>query len=1345
MTRMQWTKRWVIGACALVVVTADAGAVDVPKPVFRVGFDGTALPDHAAGIKVHPSLKTDGLRYVAGKTGKAVLLGACAPLIYQAKGNVPDEATIAFWVKPLDWQKIDKWRYLLVLSPRGRAIMYLAQYPRKDPVLQFLWTPVYSPGHETTDGALKVNEWNHVAVAWDGIRSRVYFNGVLVLSKQHPSGFRPQIPPRATLQLGGLDATASSGSSYQNAPWGEADTALDELSVYPGALSATQIAHLAGRAEEARPLSGPPSQPAQLHIPKRAIAPTLDGHLTDGEWDAAATMLPLIDATRPGHTFDYPEQRVHFAYDDNHLYAAMRSVFPIGAHIPKGGTRRDLQAPDEQVWDDESFELWILRQGEERTYRFAGNVAGGFTEMLGKDYAWTGDWRIASSLTMNIYGNEIWDVELAIPWRTIGLEKGDGAELKLNACRTWRCLDQLGMTSLSGSKGYPETAFFPTAVFAPTAPSYTIVTAGSPSAGEMTQTFTFSNHSKSPLHAKFNVSLESVVPGQDQIVTKAILDLAPGATRDVPVAVNITDTIYQRLVYSLTRDDGEKLLHASIPFELQADFLDVIPLLSKNVVVVRPAVRLYESHLRAAGVKADRIVLRLLDPRGKTIVEQGVKGDTEVSLDLPTAGPWGEYRVQLVGLGGREPAKPSERRFMRSEPPVWLTQPDDVMDQVLPPFTALETEQNSAGVTVRCWGRAYQFGKRLLPVSIASSGAPELLSTPIALLVDGEDVGAASLAMKSHSAVRSELAGTAETDQVTIGHESWVEYDGVMFHEVTVRAKKDVGSVSLRVSLRREHAKYAHFASGGFGAGGGFTEELAGPLKASFYPVVWVGDFERGLAWFCEGGADIAPGQLQPILVTPGEETVELRVRLLGKLEAGAQATVRFGFVATPVKPLHPRYPLNVFARDTLWDHPPKIPAYCSVIWNPYNFFQDIPFYDPATKRMTTSDTQVKEILRGTSTKHMPYMTPYTLTSEYKEAMEYRREWELVPVRHNDTYTRLVGDGETRPWTELWMSPNSESYRRFYAWKFRDMLKRTGLSAAYFDFGCAIRDSNAHHGGRGGYCLLGMRDFYRRIVNEFVKAGVRDYAIIAHNSQAVQIPALSFVTHFYSGEHLRTSSSPTLHEGRDYLDTLPLHYFGIEQSGLPWGIHGNMLVEFDEAEHLHKRIGVTDETVTEYLWNRTPSVVMPILLHGGLPDGYRLSLPYYKSVIATLTAFDVPSATFHPYWRNQDQVRADHADVRISAYARPESPRVLLVVGNLSKKPVETVVTCDLQSFYDGWNVSRIKGMKRVVKKGELWQAVEHVGARDARIIGLGPNHVKLWVRGHAMALVEVTGHVRIR
>ena len=452
-----------------------------------------------------------------------------------------------------------------------------------------------------------------------------------------------------------------------------------------------------------------------------------------------------------------------------------------------------------------------------------------------------------------------------------------------------------------------------------------------------------------------------------------------------------------------------------------------------------------------------------------------------------------------------------------------------------------------------------------------------------------------------------------------------------------------------------------------------------------------------------------------------------------------------WGVLATPVKPLHPRHPLNIFARDALWDEPPAVPLYASMRWNPYHFFQDIPFYDPASKSLTTEGAQLRAAFAETGVKILPYLNPYTLTSEYPEANHYRREWEILPARHAPGYfERPVTADRKEKWTECWMSPASETYRRFFAYRVGRSIREYGLRGLYFDFATAYRDSNKYHGAHGGYCILGMRDFYRRLVNEFVKAGNEDYVIVAHNSQAVQIPALSFVTHFYNGEHLRTSSSPTLHEGRDYLDTLPLYYFGIEQSGLPWGIHGNMLCEFDEGDHLLERIGVTDETVAEYLWNRTPSIVMPILLHGSLPDGYRLSMPYLKPVVALLHQFDVPSATFHPYWRNAELVQVDDDRFKVSAWSRPESPRLLLVVGNLAKEDGEATITVNLNSLYD-WNQFTLPGMKRVRKRGDLMQMVERVGARDARILGISGKKIKLWVRGHAMALVEATGHMRIR
>jgi len=120
--------------------------------------------------------------------------------------------------------------------------------------------------------------------------------------------------------------------------------------VFSGALGTVQIAALAGVDKKARVLEGIPPNPPALDIPKLAPAPKLEGHLEQGEWDAASSLATLIDAGNFGRSFDCPEQRVYFAYDDHHLYVAMRSHFPTGALYPRAPTRKTLVDPDVEVW-----------------------------------------------------------------------------------------------------------------------------------------------------------------------------------------------------------------------------------------------------------------------------------------------------------------------------------------------------------------------------------------------------------------------------------------------------------------------------------------------------------------------------------------------------------------------------------------------------------------------------------------------------------------------------------------------------------------------------------------------------------------------------------------------------------------------------------------------------------------------------------------------------------------------------------------------------------------------------------------------------------------------------------
>ncbi|MBT3375490.1 MAG: hypothetical protein HN742_11295 [Lentisphaerae bacterium] len=1321
----------------------------LPSPTFHLPFDGNVQPAAAAGAAKHPSLKPAGAQFVEGKSGKAVLLGNGPVLVYQAGGNVPNEATLSFWLKPMDWEKLREWRKLVTICPGGRSGMMFAHYPGRAPHLQFRWGASYGgAGHEATKRPLTMNKWNHVAIAWDSVRSRIYFNGDLALSRQHDGDFRPNLGPKATLHFGGIIVGTSSGKSYGRNPWGKADTALDEFVVYPGMLNASQIAQLAGTDIVSTPVQGPPREPQLLAVPKLLTPPDLDGQLAEGEWAGATSLPVLIDAREPGKSFDYPKQEFHLAYDEANLYVAARVHFPLGADIPKGGLRKGRDAPDNTIFGDESFEFWLFRSDTEKRYRFAGNVAGGFNEILGKDMTWNGEWTYSTSTRTTIYGNETWDIEVAVPFDTIGIADPDGVELKMNLCRTWRCLEKLGLTTWCGQGNYPLVKHYGKIVLSPDAVGVRLTGDGSPSAGEFGQVIDIANPGGAPFAGVFELVLQAANADDDQVVRSFPLQLDPGASTTMSAQCAITDPMFQRVAYVLRREGKtEPSMRYSVPFELRTDFLDVVPLNLQHRLVVKPAYALFRAYAARDGAETARVELRVTDSEGNRVATRVLTEDTEISFELPETGPWGEYSVEMLAFGedGDELGR-NDGVFQRPQTPVWATQRDDSMDRVLPPFTPLKTQVGENGdVQVSCWGRTYTFGGSMFPTALKNGDVPDVLVAPIQLHIGGEPAGGLTPTVVRESAVRDEFTATVGTDTYSLKASLWIEYDGLIWYDVELEAKAALAGATLAAALRPDQARYTHYTASMMSLGGGHTAVVDGPLALKFWPVVWVGNYERGLCWFTEGLNDLATSAKHPINIVPEGDSVRLEVRLVDALAAGEKATMRFGLLATPVKPQNPRYPLNFFAQSSaLYKQPPTVPLYSTVWWTFHKWFLDLPEYSKSLGKWgTPADWAPSKT--DTVTRWTPYLDPCTLTPEYPEARHYLREWEILPAQHRQGFKRKLPDGGEEPFAELWLSPASESFRKYYAWRVADLIRRTGIRGLYFDFGCAMRDSNKYHGANGGYYILGLRDFYRRMVNEFVKAGIDDPVIVVHNSMSVQIPTLTFATHLFNGEHHRTKSGTTLHHGKDYLDTLPLHYFGIEHSGLPWGLHGNMLPEFPEAKQLVEGLGVTDETVTEYLWNRTGSVIMPILLHGCLPGGVRVSHPYYKRVLAILTQFDIPSAVFHPYWRNVDAVTADNLSVKVSLYARPDAPKLLLVVGNLADEGREITIKLSMDRFYNGWSTSPLVGMKRVAKKGEIMHAVERMGTKNARLLEVGPHHVKLWVRGHDMALVEVDGHEKVR
>ena len=113
-----------------------------------------------------------------------------------------------------------------------------------------------------------------------------------------------------------------------------------------------------------------------------------------------------------------------------------------------------------------------------------------------------------------------------------------------------------------------------------------------------------------------------------------------------------------------------------------------------------------------------------------------------------------------------------------------------------------------------------------------------------------------------------------------------------------------VEELLLEMPVRPEHARYLYHFPGQWGsvANSGFLP--AGGWTHAFKPFVWLGDEDRGLAWFCESDENWSPADPQQALtISRREDRVVLCCHLIERPTVLAgPLKYTFGFQATPVK-----------------------------------------------------------------------------------------------------------------------------------------------------------------------------------------------------------------------------------------------------------------------------------------------------------------------------------------------------------------------------------------------------------------------------------------------------------
>lgn len=176
----------------------------------------------------------------AGKQGLALFLPGTTSRFgiapNQASLNIPDKITIAAWVNPAEIRnctilsKTGNDGYALGLASTGKVEFQINSNTNG------LTYKVYSNSNYVANGTT----WTHVAATFDGTTSKIYINGILDIAVTFPA------PVAIITNTSGLYI----GSLLGDRRW---RGGLDEVRLYRGALTATEIGPLAGVIPPAAP------------------------------------------------------------------------------------------------------------------------------------------------------------------------------------------------------------------------------------------------------------------------------------------------------------------------------------------------------------------------------------------------------------------------------------------------------------------------------------------------------------------------------------------------------------------------------------------------------------------------------------------------------------------------------------------------------------------------------------------------------------------------------------------------------------------------------------------------------------------------------------------------------------------------------------------------------------------------------------------------------------------------------------------------------------------------------------------------------------------------------------
>ena len=1091
-------------------------------------------------------------------------------------------------------------------------------------------------------------------------------------------------------------------------PW-RGDTMIKSLRLYRTALNGKEIAEISGfKAEDIAK-----RHPEVLTIPHVSPAEIqADNERKERRWEKAASFVALTDIENPEKSWQIPENHFRVFCDDKNLYFGFDAVFPAGSVIKKG---YGPEEGEKEVWGWESFELYFSRDGN--LYRFAGSAAGGKTESRNNDRNYNPEWTWRSFLKTQINDSVLWKGEIVIPWKSIGLNAPPTEGISFNFCRSWLLDNRRILSALSRpGKGYGDVEGFKVLKPAEYTPVLQILSRNDPSYGTLEQKISMVCGTDSEV--SYQITLEN---SMGLMTPEVIFNRGVQLKKDVPAVLEINSpamtSIADRLVFSLTDKSGKKVyMRQILPVKIAPDYLTVVPLFSQEKILVG-----CRKHQVAAKYGKDfvgRIVLS--GPDGKILAEQPGNSDT-LEFHFPRNSGSGIYKMEL---------RTEDAKTVISSVPFhfpgfgeWSRITFD--NRILPPFTPLKTTDSSTGKNVSMWGRTYLLdGNRLFPRDMISRGE-SLFAAPVTFRINGKNVSDNVTSVWGKSAPhRFEYSGTMTSGDVRISSRNWIEYDGIAYYTVKIKALQDLKKIELAFTLPRRIGKYLHTAAVPWGTK--ITDAIRdGTRDFQYYPVVYLGNEEKGFCFFAESRHSWPEKSDRPMTVSANPETTELIVRLAPELKRGNSFEFEFGLLGTPVKKLPENYPLNTFAggiENVALNRPGQTPAaWCAFTdWMPGQTHGDcLADLPPENNPLLAHYRNEIEKFHKLGAKAVPYNMAMRLSDEYPEVADFLQEWKTMPL---DIYP-IEKNGKKYGVHSLCAASSAID---FYSYNFRRLLSKAKLDGMYFDFGAPVPCTNRLHGCCDRTPILAFREFLRRIAICLIDSGAKDYIIVLHNTDCVPLPAYTFATHLFNGEQIRQASSSLLHDGKDILDSYPLAMFAVELNSMPFGLTNSAYLP---ADVLAKEFGGGKEDDELYSLRMTRAMLAGMLVHNSISSFNRCHHGIYDKISRIYSGFGVCQADFYGYYNPLVPVEVlSGKEVYVSCYRN--GGKLLAIISHLGNKRIDQTV--------------KIRFHPEKIGMGTFSSAVEKIDAPDPGYDELFALRKKYGIPGYRAPLKWQSGGAKV-